>query len=333
MTLAARDAPHRSFGAAVSRACAEFDFYEIPAADVDLPDDAVHDPEVVEKAFGEVESPAGNPSSSVCEKVPFRPAGGAVRARPVRGRADHPRLAVPGADGGAGHCAHATRGADAGVRGGSRRRLLEAGEVTDEVAARARADEVLGSAWRVRPPKSLLIQEGLRLALAVAAPHLETRRLLLMRFDEPVLLASDAAVAPWSPPDLSDVLPGFATASKLFMPVDRSTCLVFAGPGKDEAVRSGRHQAARVNRAVAGKASRWLVHHPADRPLDGLTVPPRAQLVWRSLRSEPAGRGPEKETGVYVWVRRPRPNDRPANVADGRPLHSHRALGPGGWPV
>lgn len=70
-------------------------------------------------------------------------------------------------------------------------------------------------------------------------PEPGDRRLVLMRFDGPVLLTSDAALAAWSPPDRSDTLPCFGTANKLFMLFDRRH-VVCLPPGREGTRSCGR---------------------------------------------------------------------------------------------
>jgi hypothetical protein len=61
--------------------------------------------------------------------------------------------------------------------------------------------------------------------------------------------------------------------------------------------------AARVNRAVASGAHRWIYHHSDDRPLDGLRVGPRQRWTTEQAITHVDADGTVTARGMYV--RRP----------------------------
>lgn len=145
---------------------------------------------------------------------------------------------------------------------------------------------------KVVPPQAVLVQESLKMALgnpdtddAGLGQYLAPKTLSLIRPDRVAVLTGDEPVCWWSH---GDAPVGFATAQVVWVPLARNLILQFGEPtvaltdlGLPDISTPGAHDqmALFVNELVASQAERWIVHHPDDQPLQGLSVPPRN--VWR----------------------------------------------------
>lgn len=101
----------------------------------------------------------------------------------------------------------------------------------------------------------------------------------VVRFPSDCLLTSDAPVSLWSPRSerqgfFSGV--GFGTAKEVRLPLDRRHALVLAWDAtKGEVLRDlPLTHANALNHSTASNGYRWVFHHPDDRPLDSLELPP-----------------------------------------------------------
>ena len=160
--------------------------------------------------------------------------------------------------------------------------LRQRGDATDERSVRALHQRVRSfEGVRVVPSQSETVRQMLKFALEETVPCLYSKRWRLILFDQPCLLISDQPVGLWGRPmrDLDRQPLGLATADAVWFPIDRRTALGLLNTG-DEKVSVGTAARARhVNRAVAAGAQRWIFHHPADDPLDGLELPAPSQFV------------------------------------------------------
>jgi hypothetical protein len=97
---------------------------------------------------------------------------------------------------------------------------------------------------------------------------------------EPLLLTSDNPVGLWTTArDGEQPSHGASTAQAIFLPLDRQTALAMVHRGTDAVATPGSVRARVINLAVASGAERWIFHHPSDRPLRQLQLPPRADFV------------------------------------------------------
>lgn len=152
------------------------------------------------------------------------------------------------------------------------------------------------------------VQETLRFGIEVVQPRLYFAAWNIWTFDGPVLLTSDAPVAPWSPPRPDGLPVGIADARHVYLPLNRRTVLVVTDRLQDavpdRAVRqTSAALAARVKRAVASGAHRWIYHHPDDRPLDGLRLGPRQRWTTEQASTDDDGAG--TITARCLYVKRP----------------------------
>lgn len=134
---------------------------------------------------------------------------------------------------------------------------------------------------------SRMIQAAVYFAVEHGLPELFKRTWHLRVFDESVLLTSDAPVALRTAGPPGSLMPGVANAQVIYWPIDRSHLLAFELPagGADSVSHHANTGRARlVNRLVAGQAERWIFHHPEDRPLEGLELPDRQELVEETVR-------------------------------------------------
>ena len=133
----------------------------------------------------------------------------------------------------------------------------------------------------IKPHQNESIRIMLELAPEIAAIMLK-RRWFLNDHGEPCLLTSDTPVMKWSKPTGSAAFygRGWATADEIWMPLSprHSLCLARTEEFKEQVVhlgcKIGPEQGAAMNKLVAYKARRWIFHHPATDPLNGITLPP-----------------------------------------------------------
>lgn len=161
--------------------------------------------------------------------------------------------------------------------------LRQDGQSDTQADINAYRAEMLGpNGPRLVAPDVVLIQEGLKLALGDLGERLaDNMRWALIASDKVRVLTSDEPVCWWAP---GDGPVGYGSAKVVWLPLSPQVILQLhdanttpdalglppaaTGKGRDELCR-------RVNSEVAGQANRWIVHHPNDRPLDGLKVAPR----------------------------------------------------------
>lgn len=305
IVMADRDAGHRTVVTKVRTAAAENGFYRIDAEDVADGHREGHDPELVEKALSGVEGAAAGPLADLIEgrfpsledrfRIALLVALQAVRGQGFRDEME--RIATLAAKTHLG--ATVTDGKIRGWLAGEGR---AAGQ--DDVDA-FREEMLRDEGWSLEMPHPVAVQETLRFGIEVVQPRLYFAAWEIWTFDEPLLLTSDAPVAPWSPPRPDGLPVGIADARHVYLPLDRSTVLVVTDRAQDAVAdrvvrQTSAALAARVNRAVASGAYRWIYHHPDDRPLDGLRVGPRQRWTTEQASRDDAGDGTVTARGLYV---------------------------------
>lgn len=308
IVMADRDTPQRAIGTKVRTAAAENGFYRIDTDDVEDGHRDGHDPELVEKALSGVEGAAAGPLADLIEgrfpsledryRIALLVALQAVRGQGFRDEMErvvtltaktHLRATVT----------------DGKIRGW----LTGEGRPAGQGDVEAFREEMLREdGWSLRMPHAQAVQESLRFGVEVVQPRLYFAAWEIWTFDEPVLLTSDAPVAPWSPPRPDGLPVGIADAEHVYLPLDRRTVLVVTDRPEDTVADRKVRQtsaalAARVNRAVASGAHRWIYHHPDDSPLDGLQVGPRQRWTTEQATTDEDADG--TVTGRGMYVRRP----------------------------
>ncbi len=301
LVMAAREAPHAAHPLTVRRACAEIGFYAIPADDLEPYAREGHDPEIVEQTLSGVEGAATPLLDALCagqlpEDEDDRVTLGLFAALQMT-RGWQFRRDVSEAMNASMQLHLRERITPEGVRDF----LSERGDPHGEAHVQDFLDSLRRDPPRLVTPDSVLVQESVRHAVEIVLPLLLSRPWHLLRFDRPVLLTSDAAIAPWSPPGPPGAPPAaLATARAVFLPVDRRTCLAFGSTGGERVEQARVARAKRINLAVASAATRWLFHHPDDRPLDHLDVPPSTVLVHEVMERVVEPGGLVRERGMLV---------------------------------
>lgn len=298
LTMVDRADRDRELTVTVKNACNEVGFYTIPTNDIEPDAGAGYDPDALEKLLSKVEGR----TAPVIDKL--------ISANTVPGFSD---MAVRN-----GHelpwdrCQLALFVALQMTRTwGFRRELNEffdfvhrndEASITDERIANfrtkngkpARTQDIQEFRERLRGPDtprlmtsdSLSIQLAVKYAIENTQPELFMRRWHLRVFDDPVLLTSDAPVAKRSTGPSGTPMPGVANADAIYWPVSRYHLLSFERRSSQDEMNPdqvtinanpGRGRIA--NSLVASQAEKWIFHHPADRPLEALELPPRPELV------------------------------------------------------
>lgn len=133
---------------------------------------------------------------------------------------------------------------------------------------------------RLIPPKPVLVQESLK--MAIGGPDsgdgslqflLYQKRIELIRPSRVRVLTSDEPVCWWSP---SGPSAGYAGARLVWLPLSPELIVQFRDSAFDPCSSGlpadGDALAEFVNAQVAGQAHRWIVQHSADPPFSGLTA-------------------------------------------------------------
>ena len=285
----------------VRTAAAEVNFNRIPVEDAEDWAQDGHNPELVENAYGEIETAAAPVIEAVLQSD--GPIGDEEKYRLaqftafqiVRGwrfRKDMQEFLT----------AHARQHLKMSVTEEQvRKRLRSTGHPDDNEAVREFLDGVLHGSWQVQPPKSVLIQSGIRFAHEQLHPQIFSRPLRILRFNEHLLLTSDTAVGMWAPDADAPRSSGPANARAIFVPLDRRTALAFMANGRAGRMAPAPYWAKHINLAVADHAVKWIYHHPEDRPLDGIELPSPAQLTEEVDNILFIGSDEVRVRGRQVW--------------------------------
>jgi hypothetical protein len=146
----------------------------------------------------------------------------------------------------------------------------------EEVRAELRDLKRFDGRWDTTNPAAMHITTLFPSAEQVAS-FLERRVWVLLTFAEPCLLTGDEPVAMIGNPPTALGRPlGVGNAAEVVFATDPRHALVLVRPDKADRDRSseGTQAMARIiNRAVAYRCYRWIVHHPAQTPLAGMNLP------------------------------------------------------------
>lgn len=285
--LVDRSDPAKSHRSAVRKALTESGFYRIETEDLEREEDrAEHDPEGIESQLAILESEwaaavravLSGPGSALTQEHWYRLVQ-FVAVQSVRGwrwRNDVTALLTR-------HARVHTGNVDDAVIEGWLRGRSEPHGPADVAAFRVSVDAHFP---RVSPPQAVMVQESLRMALGSRedgdlglAELLASKAMSMIVTGSQAVLTSDEPVCWWAPgPDPV----GLATASVVWLPLSRRSILQFSdrsgdlsGELPDLKAPEGPDRIAQiVNRKVAEQAERWIIHHPADSPLDGRPLPP-----------------------------------------------------------
>ncbi|MBG6179982.1 DUF4238 domain-containing protein [Arthrobacter sp. CAN_A1] len=264
---------------AVRKAAAQNGFYAIPTEDVrpEARDD--HNPETMEASLAKIEAAAAsdvlairNRSFAFTLEAHYRLVRlVAMQISRVPGfRRDYIHLVnVTAKD------SIASRLTPVSVR----KHLKGMGSAADDASVRRFYDEVLQGNYSLVPSDTHLIQQSMWIALEIFMPELFQRIPRILRFSDPSLLTSDAAVGLWDPESERPRSIGVANARAIFVPLDRWTAIAFMQSGKpfDRVVEP--LWAHHINLAVADAATEWIYHHPNDDPLAKIDLPQPRRLV------------------------------------------------------
>jgi hypothetical protein len=278
LTVVARQPPHASHISTVKNACNEVGFYELPAEELDESDPLADgwDPEAVEKFLSQVEGDAAPVIDAlVAGRFPLSPADRHAMALFV--------------------ALQITRGWSYRIRAQRAMDLLgpdliaintREEVIRERLAAEGRsasrraiknAQRRLAELPTITLPQGYLVATAVGHAMKTCRPLIENRPWRLLQFDEGSLVTSDQPVGLWTPGSQKSV--GLATAQMIYMPLNRNTALAAATSGPDKISLAGPTRARQINESVARHAHRWIFHHPADKPLSELDLPPIEEIT------------------------------------------------------
>lgn len=164
-------------------------------------------------------------------------------------------------------------------------------KTVDPLAIREFRASLIDGTDSLTTSQSETVMQGIDLALNGSLRYILGRSWRVLKFPEPCLLTSDNPLGCWAPPGVTNKSLGVGNAPAVFYPIDRSTALSMTMRSVPERiVSSGLTRADQINYVVAREAEKWILHHPADNPLDGMDLPPRAsitdEVVSRSMNSD-----------------------------------------------
>lgn len=313
LSLVDRDRPDRAVRSAVRKACAEVGFYRIETEVLVRDEDrADHDPESVEHHLSQFEQAAAPAVYKLLRtgwadftKEDWYHLINHIALQSVRGhrwREDFNAMAT--------HQMRLQLGAT--VIDDRVRTWLHANGCpasADEVGI-FKAELLGPSGPKLVAPDAVMIQEGIKLALGELGERLADKMTWSLILSDTVpVLTSDEPVCWWSP---GDVPVGYATASIVWFPLSPRVILQLRDREADRdelglppvASPAGRDElVCLVNSQIANQAHRWIIHHPDDRPLDGLQIAPRT--TWGDQFVSVTEDG---STSHELWVHRRLPS-------------------------
>jgi hypothetical protein len=258
----------------VGKACREAGYYRIEAEDLEEWAREGHDPELAEKALGDVETEAaGLIADIIAGKLP-------------RTDTDRRHLAQFVA-------LQITRGwqfRDEINQIGTVQMRQELQDRRDELAPKVRAwlrrqgqpagpknieaflDRISSSDGPgLVMNKAVRVQVSIGHALFTLTPALLERHLRILRFEKPSLLVSDAPVGTWAPGQ--DRAVGVGNAALVFLPLSRQVALAYGAKVRAVDAVAGSRRAAQINFLAADGAVRWIYEYPGDRIAETLEIP------------------------------------------------------------
>ena len=283
----------------VRKACREAGYYRIEAEDLEEWAREGHDPELAEKALGDVEAKAaGLVADVIAGKLP-------------RTDADRFQLALFVAL----QIARGWQFRDEMNQIGTVQMRQELQDRRDELALKARAwlrrrgqpagpkdveaflDRVSSSDGpRLVMNKAVRVQVSIGHALFTLTPALLERHLRILRFEKPSLVVSDAPVGAWAPGQ--DRAVGVGSAALVFLPLSRQVALAYGAKVRVVDAVAGSRRGAQINFLAADGAARWVYEHPDDRIVEALDIPvDRPKWVTEFV----AELGQQKEFRRELW--------------------------------
>lgn len=271
-----RDDLSKSHATTYRNACRQAGYYRIEAEHIEEWARDGFDPEIVEKAYGEIESEAapvinalaaGQALNNVDER---RTLDTFIALQSTRGwsfQADlddaltvHARTEM------------LTRRDELVTR--ARGYLAARGEPSLTPDAEAFVDRALGESGPTFViDDATRIQTAVTQALTDTLPRLQERHLRIYHFAEPALLTSDSPVAYWAAGQGRAV--GIGNAMLTVAPINRQVAVAYSGTASSRgSIMAGTAlRAQQINLAVADDARRWIFEHPDDNLLPTLQVP------------------------------------------------------------
>lgn len=272
----------------VKNACNEAGYYAIPTEDLKEQAREGHDPEMLEKTLAEIESES---ATYIAELL----TGGFPPSPPARFRVSmfaalqHARGRNFRRD----WSELANRVAPMAISEALDDSLIrqwlksEKKPATDANVAALRSRLLGPNGPRPVLRQSHAVQASVDIAINVLHPRLFLRPWTLLQFDEPVLLTSDEPVVAWDPVDEN---PELATATSVYMPLDRQHALAFGSRGGDRiSAPTGNTRATQINQAIIDNSNQWIFQHPNENPLLGLSINPPRTLTDELVSSETDG--------------------------------------------
>lgn len=289
--MVSRDDLNKRVSTVVRKACAEVGFYRIAPEDIKEEFRDVHDPEMVEKALSDVEDAAKRVIDGIIDgafplsKQARYDLGLFLSLQMSRGWAWREQSKKFG-DLIAHLYARSTMSDDE-----FQAFFLNGVKTADPLAIREFRASLIDGTDGLATSQSETIMQGIDLALDRSLRYVLGRSWRVLKFPKPCLLTSDNPLGCWAPPGVANESFGVGNAPAVFYPIDRSTALSMTMSSVPERiVSSGLIRARQINYVVAREAEKWILHHPADDPLDGLDLPPRAcitdEVVSRSMNSD-----------------------------------------------
>lgn len=286
---------------AVRKTAAQNGFYAIPTDEVQVEARDGHNPEIIEAHLAQIEAAAAsdvrairNGSFEFTLEAHYR----LVRlvalqlARVPGFRRDYIHLANVAA-----RDQVASRLTPVRVK----RHLKRMGRATDDESVQRFSDEVRQANYSLVPSDTHLIQQTLRLAIETLMPEVFQRIPRILRFSEPSLLTSDAAVGLWDPESDQPRSLGAATAHAIFVPLDRWTALAFMRSGNPSDRVVEPFWAHHINLSVADPAAEWIYHHPNDDPLARIDLPQPRRLAREVQSIAVLEDGSVRVRGKHYW--------------------------------
>ncbi len=268
---------------AVRKACAEVGFYRLDPETLADNDGQPVDPEMIERHLSQFETTAAPGIHKLVTtglkdltRVDWYHLINFIALQTVRGPRFREDLAATGTQALRVHLGESVT--DDMIRDW----LSDRGDPATDADVAAFREGLLGANRpRLVPSQEVAIREGLSLALGALGERLASMEWSVIDAVAASVLTSDEPVCWWSP---GNGPIGHATARVVWIPVNRKRILQLRdrtveaaslGLPDQESEGGADEMVSFVNGLVATQATRWIVHHPDDSPLEGVTVGPR----------------------------------------------------------
>jgi hypothetical protein len=309
VVLVDRDHPSRRVVNAVRRACSEVGFYRIETEVLAREEDRTnHDPEIVEFHLSQFERAAAPAVYKILRtgwadltKEDRYHLINHIAIQTVRGHRWREDFNANATQAARMHLGETVT--DETIRGW----LKETNEPHGPAEINQfRIDMVALNGFKVTAPDVVLIQEGLKLALGPLGERLvDNMEWSLVASETVRLLTSDEPVCWWAP---GDGPVGYGSTRVVWFPLSPGLAIqMHDGDTTPEelglpsqSTAQGRAELCRlINLNVAAQAHRWIVHHPADEPLQGVELPPRTEWADELVEVQEGGRERRE-----LWIHR-----------------------------